>query len=233
MDVSALMTRKVVTVPPDMPVATVAALLVDRRLSAVPVVDSEQHVLGIVSEGDLMRRPETGTERHRSWFARLFAAPETAAEQFVKSHGLKAKDVMTAPAITIAPDASIADAAELMERARVKRIAVTVENRLVGIIARADLVRALATAQPAIAANVNDHDIRERLEDALERERWVPFGDIYVTVLEQTVHLWGTVRSAAQMEAIEVLARGTPGVRSVKNHLTITPSAVRGPLLLP
>ncbi len=233
MDVNGFMTRRVVTVPPEMPVAKVAALLVERRLSAVPVIDGMRHILGIVSEGDLMRRPETGTEAHRSWWLRVFAAPETLAEHYVKSHGRLAKDVMTREVVTIGPDASLGDAADLMERSRVKRLPVTHEDRLIGIISRADLVRAFVAARPAFTANEEDPAIRERLEDALEHERWVPFADIYVTVLERTAHLWGTVESATQSEAVEILAQGVPGVRNVKNHLAVGPSGVRGPLLIP
>jgi len=233
MDVDRFMTRKVVAVPPDMPVAEVAKLLVERRLSAVPVIDEERRVIGIVSEGDLMRRPETDTEAPRSWWLKAFAAPETLAERFIKSHGLKAKDVMTEEVVTIAPDVSLADAADLMEQNRVKRLPVTCEDRLVGIISRRDLVRAFVAARPVIVVDDDEAAIRERLEDALERERWVPFDDIYVTILERTAHLWGSVRSEAQSLAVELLARGVPGVRSVKNHLMVECATVRGPFLLP
>lgn len=233
MKVSSLMTRKVVTVRPEMPVAELATLLVERRLSAVPVTDGSGRVLGIVSEGDLMRRRETGTEARQPWWLRAFAAPQALAEHYVKSHGLVAKDVMTHPPLTIGPDASLGEAAELMERRRVKRLPVVQQDRLIGIIARADLVRALAAARPTLAADDDDTATRERLEDALEGEAWVPLDDIYVTVLEHTAHLWGTVRSEAQREGVEVLARNVAGVRSVKNHLTIEESAIRGPLLIP
>jgi CBS domain-containing protein len=233
MDVNRFMTRKVVAVPPDMPVVEIAKLLIERRLSAVPVIDGLRHVVGIVSEGDLMRRPETDTQAHRRWWLSVFAAPETHAQRFVKSHGLAAKDVMTTQVVTIAPDASLADAADLMERSRVKRLPVTREDRLIGIISRADLVRAFVAARPTLPTDDSDAAIRERLEDVLQRERWVPFEDIYVTVLERTAHLWGTVRSEAQSEATELLARGLPGVRDVKNHLTIDSGPIRGPLLSP
>src|SRR5665213_533262 len=141
MKVADLMTRKVVSVPPELTVVAVATLLAEKHISAVPVVDAQRGLVGIVSEGDLMRRPETGTERHTSWWLRAFSAPDTLAERYVKSHGLAAKDVMTHNVVTIAPDASLAEAAELMERNRVKRLPVTQEDRIIGIIARADLVR--------------------------------------------------------------------------------------------
>ena len=233
MQVSDLMTRKVVSVTPDTPVIKVAALLVERHLSAVPVADGEGRVLGIISEGDLMRRPETGTERHSSWLSRAFAAPDTLAEHYTKSHGLAAKDVMTADVVTVGPGTPLAEAADLMERHRVKRLPVTQNERLVGIIARADLIRALATAAPLQAGAHDDTAIRERLEDALEKERHMFAGDVHVTVLEHTAHLWGRVESATQSHAAEVLARGVAGVRSVSNHLAIRSAPVNSPLLLP
>jgi len=233
MNVFDFMTRKVVTVAPETPVIAVAKLLVERRLSAVPVTDPQGRVLGIISEGDLMRRPEIGTETHAPWWFRAFAAPDTLAKRFVKSHGLVATDVMTRGVVTIALDASLAEAAELMEQYRVKRLPVTQEDRLIGVIARADLVRALVAAPPPAAGADDDAAVRERLEDAFERERWVPFDGVAATVVGHTAHLWGSVPSDEQRKAVELLARGVPGVEAVKNHLTVEPGEVRGPLLLP
>lgn len=233
MEVSQLMTRKIVSVAPETAVADIATLLVERRLSAVPVIDPAGHVIGIVSEGDLMRRPEIGTERRRSWWLHAFTAPDTLAAHYIKSHGLRAKDVMTHPVITIGPEASLGEAADLMERRRVKRLPVTRGDRLEGVIARSDLIRALAAAQPTIAFGEDDAVIRKRLEDALEQESWVPWEDIYVTVLGRTAHLWGTVRSETQLEAVELLARGIAGIERVVNHLAVEPSSARGPLMIP
>lgn len=233
MNVAHLMTKKVVTVTPETAVADVAKLLVERRLSAVPVVDGERHVIGIISEGDLMRRPETGTEAREPWWFRMFAAPETLAQHYVKSHGLKARDVMTAPVATIDAGAPVAEAVRIMEEKRVKRLPVLREGTLAGIIARADLVRALAAARPQIATEEDDFVIRERLEAALDQQKWAPMNDIYVTVIEHRAYLWGSVRSDTQAEAAEILARGVPGVRSVESHLAVEPSAIRGPLLIP
>ena len=221
MKVSDIMTVKVITVAPDVAVGAVAARLAENHLSALPVVDERMHVLGIVSEGDLMRRREIGTQRETSWWLQLFTAPDQAAAQFIKAHGLAAKDVMSRPAATIGPDASIAEAAELMERIGVKRLPVTRNQVLAGIIARADLVRTLAAAPPLQAGAHDDTAIRMALEAALDGERWTHAAELYVTVLEHTAHLWGRVESRTLADAVEVLARGVPGVRDVKNHLTI------------
>lgn len=233
MKVSDFMTRKVVSATPTMPIAAMASLMVEQRLSALPVIDGAGRLVGIVSESDLMRRPETATERQSSWWLRLFAAPETLAERYVKSHGLTAKEIMTAKVVSIEPNASLAAAAELMDKHRVKRLPVTHDGILVGIIARADLVRALTAAPPALAGAHDDTAIRERLEEALRTEHRMIAGDVSVTVLEHTAHLWGSIESAKQSEAVALLAQRVPGVRSVRNHLVIRPSPINPPLLIP
>jgi len=233
MNVLDIMTRKVATVTPETPVLEVAALLAERRVSAVPVTDGEGRTVGIISEGDLMRRPESGTERRTPWWLGAFLWPDRLAERFIKTHGLRAEDVMTTNVVTIAPGASLAEAAQLMERHGVKRLPVTREDRIVGIVARADLVRALAAVAPARAGVEDDSTVRERLEQALERERWVPFNDLFVTVIEHRAHLWGTVHSQTQAQALQILARGVPGVASVESHLTVNPVEINSPLLIP
>jgi CBS domain-containing protein len=231
--VSDLMTRKVVSVAADMAVPLVATLLVERRLSAVPVTDGGGRILGLISEADLMRRPETGTERHASWWLRAFASRDALAEHYTKSHGLVAKDIMTTRVVTIPSDASVDEAADLMERHRVKRLPVVRSGLLVGIIARADLVRALAMAPRSPAGAHDDAAVREAVEQALEEDRRMWVGDICVTVHQHTAHLWGRVESETQSDAVRVLASRVPGVGAVKNHLAISASPVASPLLIP
>src|SRR3990172_6234919 len=101
-----VMTTPVVTVTLDTPVATIAKRLIKRRISAVPVAEADGQVVGIVSEGDLMRRPESGGERHPSWWLALLAEPQTQAREYVKSQGGRARDVMTRDVVTVAEDAS-------------------------------------------------------------------------------------------------------------------------------
>lgn len=233
MQVSDLMTRKVVSVAADMAVPLVATILVERRLSAVPVTDGGDRVLGLISEADLMRRPEMGTERQASWWLRGFASRDALAAHYTKSHGLLAKDIMTTRVVTVAPDTAIDDAAELMERHRVKRLPVIRDGLLVGIIARADLVRALAMAPPSPAGAHDDAAIREAIEQALEEDRRMWIGDICVTVHQHTAHLWGRVESETQSNAVRVLASRVPGIGAVKNHLAVSAAPVDSPLLVP
>ncbi len=122
MQASDIMTAKVVTVSVDTDVEVIARLLLERRISAVPVVDSSDPILGIVSEGDLIRRPETETERHRSWWLRLLADKAERAEEYVKSHGRRADQVMTRDVVTVSEDNKVGDIAELLEQWRIKRV---------------------------------------------------------------------------------------------------------------
>lgn len=230
MKVADVMNHKVVSVAPELPIAKLAALLVERNISAVPVTDARGRVVGIVSEGDLMRRPETGTERQPSWWLRAFAAPDTLAERYIRTHELAAKDLMTRNVVTIGADAPLGEAAELMETHKVKRLPVMRNGVLVGIISRADLVRALAAAAPGPAGAHDDQAVRERLEEELEKEPWARRSDLNVTVVNHVAHLWGIVASATQNEAMQVLARRVPGVRDVKSHLTIRPPGAIPPL---
>ena len=128
---------------------------------------------------------------------------------------------MTRAVATIGPDASLGEAAELMESKQVKRLPVTRDGFLVGIVARADLVRALVAAPPLQAGAHDDTLIRQRLEETLAGEPWISSRDVYVTVLEHEAHLWGNVKFATQSEALELLARAVPGVSNVKNHLIV------------
>jgi CBS domain-containing protein len=218
-----VMTTSVATVPPHLPVEQVAAFLLERRISAAPVVDDDERLLGIVSEGDLLRRPETGTERPRSWWLSLFASSTEAAADFIKTHGRRAVDVMTRDVVTVSEDTPLSEVAGLLERHRVKRLPVVRDGRLVGIVSRADLLRALAAARPAAAAATaaDDRTIREALM-AHMREAGLPHTHLVnVVVSDGEVHLWGLVDSTVEGEALRVAAEEIPGVRAVHSHLAV------------
>src|SRR3972149_2283575 len=142
-----VMTTQVVTVSLDAPVAEIAKQLVQRRISAVPVVDADGRPVGIVSEGDLMRRPETGGERHPSWWLALVAEAETQDREYVKSHGGRARDVMTRDLVTVTEEASLEEIATLLEKHRIKRVPVVREGKLVGIVSRANLLQGIVARQ--------------------------------------------------------------------------------------
>ncbi len=218
-----VMTADVVTVDPDARVSEIAGLLLERRISAVPVVDAERHVIGIVSEGDLMRRPELKTEkRPGSWWLSLFAAPETSAEEYAKSHGVCAGDVMTSTVVTVSEDTPLAEIANILEEKHVKRVPVTREERLVGIVSRANLLQGLATQKKDDDASfpASDQSMRDRLLDELRQLGWVRMEHINVIVKDGVVHLWGLVETSQEIKAITVAAERVAGTMAVEAHLS-------------
>ena len=221
--VADVMTKQVITTAPDTPVEAVAKLLYERQISGVPVVDGQDHVVGILSEGDLIvNTAAIGGDKPRSWWLRFFSDKESRAEDYLKAHGRTAADVMSRSPITIGPDASLAEVAQLMEKNRVKRLPVVEGGKLVGLVSRANLLRGLATAQPpASATDASDREIKGKLEKAIEAEG---FGRLINAIVQDgEVHLWGLVDTDAESRAIVVLAQGIPGVKAVENHLGIQP----------
>lgn len=162
-----VMTSPIVTAGPQTTVPEIAKLLIERRISALPVVDQGERVIGIVSEGDLMRRVENTDERHRSWWLRLFSDPATDAADFVKTHGRRAADVMTRDVVTVGEDTPLHEIAALLEERRIKRVPVVREGRVVGIVSRANLLHGLA-ARPADTPvrSADDEVIRVAAETA-------------------------------------------------------------------
>lgn len=226
-----VMTKQVVTVPPDASVPEIARLLLERRISAVPVVDADGRVLGIVSEGDLIRRPEVAGPRRRSWWLALLSGGGGDAAEYVKTHGGQASEVMSRPAVTVTEDTPAGDIARLLEERRIKRVPVVRRSKLVGIVSRADLLRGLASSKPSPrkGPRATDQAIRQKLISRLERESWAPSGQLMnVIVTDGVVHLWGLVDSAEQRKALLVAAREVSGVRGVEDHLGEVPPYLRG-----
>jgi CBS domain-containing protein len=224
------MTRNVASVSPDLPVEEVAKDMLARNISAVPVLDGSGHLVGIVSEGDLMRRTELGTEKQRSWWLRWFVGSDYQAHEFVKSHGHRASDVMTREVVTITEDTPIAEIVTLLEEHRIKRVPVMRDDRVVGIVSRANLLRAFASREVSEAAAMaqRDRDIQLSIGAALGKMPWWNKRSCNVVVSDGIVHLWGTTESAEEREAIRVMAENTTGVRGVKNHLNVVP-----PMMVP
>jgi CBS domain-containing protein len=219
MNVADIMVKDVVTVGPEASVKEVAALMLKRSISGLPVVDGGGRVLGIVSEGDLIRRPEIGTDRAKAGWVHLLLSDEARARDFVKSHGRKAREVMTQPAICVAADTPLAEVVRLMERHRVKRLPVLDGGKLAGVVTRADLLRALVARQAEPPIELNDEELRRRIVAMLRREDWAATAVVHVQVEKGVAQLWGTVESEEQREALLVAVRGTPGVKGVQPHL--------------
>jgi CBS domain-containing protein len=169
-----VMTSEVITVGEEASVQQVANLLAERGISAVPVVDSENLVIGMVSEGDLLHRAETGTERRRSWWLDMMSSTNKLAGDYIKSHSGKVKDVMTRDVISVADTTPVADIAVLLETNQIKRVPIVCDGKLVGIVSRANLVRALAMTigEEPSESDTDDRSIREKLLGELSAQRW-------------------------------------------------------------
>jgi CBS domain-containing protein len=224
-----VMTTAVVTVGPDTAVQDLAKLLSDSGISGVPVVDNGR-LLGIVSEGDLMRRAETGTERRtvrRRW--RWFDPGLEEARDYVKSRGRTVRHIMTREVISVGEEADLAEVATLMETKRIKRVPVLRDGQLVGIISRANLVRALAAIDREPATGGDDRDIRAKLLTELKGRKWAVWPE-QIVVQDGIVHLWiADTRSAAEREAVRVAAENVSGVRRVEEHVVQMPVPVYPP----
>lgn len=219
-----IMTTNVVTVKPDTKVRDVAALMLEKHISGVPVIGDDGKLVGMISEGDLLRRPELGTEKHRRRWLAFFARADEQAREFTKSHGLRARDVMTKQVLQVTEDAPLGDVVGLMEKHRVKRLPVLSKGKLVGIVSRVDLIRALAARQsePIPPPPKNDAAIRAAMNDVLRNEEWALSAVVNVVVSDGVVHLWGVIDSDEQRQALRVAAENIPGVKAVEEHLTFS-----------
>jgi CBS-domain-containing membrane protein len=216
-----VMTTDVLSVRLDTPVAEIAEVLLAKRISAVPVINDKGVLVGIVSEGDLIRRVEAGTERQRSWWLELLTGRETLAHEFVMSHARAAADVMTRPVVSVTPDTSLADIASLLEKHRIKRVPVAVNGKIVGIVSRANLIQALVVRSKAQESSVDDATLHDKIVEQLRAKVWVDPSTINVVVNNGTVELWGIVDSETEKNAIRVAVEVMPGVRQVANKLVV------------
>jgi CBS domain-containing protein len=200
----------------------VAQLLLRHRISAVPVIEADGKLVGIVSEGDLMRRAEAGTEPQRSWWLNMLARPETVASDYVRSHASLVKDVMTTKVVTVGEDEPVSHIAALLEEERIKRVPVCKDGRLIGIVSRADLLHGIATARLDRTTKI-DEEIRRVVVARMRDEAGVRDWLLNVTVSDGVVHFWGGVRSEEERRAARVAAETVVGVKEIEDHLTVVP----------
>ena len=223
-----VMTRKVLSVSPDTPVRALARFLVDHRISAAPVVGAGDVPLGVVSEGDLLRRIELGTEGRKAWWVSILSDPDDDARSFVKTHGLVAADVMTRGVVCVDPEAELSAIANLLEARRIKRVFVLSQGKVAGVITRSDVVKTLVRQPEPAAKRRVDADIHEAIESAIRKEDWAPLAFVSIAVKDGAVDLAGAVGSQAQREGLVLLARRVEGVRDVKDNLVVRPSGAWG-----
>jgi CBS domain-containing protein len=222
------MVRQVITIRPDSTIRDAAALLVAKHISAVPVTDVEGNLLGIISEGDLLRRSETDTERRRSWWLTWLVSNETLTTEFVKSHSRRVSDVMTRKVIVARPDTPLHELATLLEHHRIKRVPIVQGDKIVGLVSRANLVQALASMRNDSPTIPNDVALRDAVMAKLESEPWATTALINVTAHLGVIDVWGIVETKAQRDAIRVAVEVTPGVRTVNDNITIQPQLLTG-----
>jgi CBS domain-containing protein len=214
-----IMTRQVITVAAGASIVDAANIMLDKHISGLPVVDDAGAVVGIVSQGDFIRRAEIGTERKRGRWLKFLVGPGTAASDFVRERGRKVEEIMTPDPRTVTEDATLEDIVELMERNHVKRLPVLRGDRLVGIVTRTNLLRAVAGLTRDVPDPTADDDhIRHRIINAIEKSDWTPFG-LGVIVANGVVHLSGVITNEQSRQASIVAAENVSGVTRVHDHL--------------
>jgi CBS domain-containing protein len=220
MKVKDIMTSPVVSVEPDASIWQAVRIMLQRHISGLPVIDQHGRLVGIVSEGDFLRRAETGTQHRRPRWLELFIGPRRLADEYTRAHGRKVHEIMTPDPLTVSEDTPLDEVVRRMEKDRIKRLPVLRGSQVVGIVTRANLVHALAgVARELKPVAASDQVIRERLLKELASEPWAPVGLIDVTVRNGAVELWGTITEDSQRRALVAAAENVPGVTSVKEHL--------------
>jgi CBS-domain-containing membrane protein len=215
-----VMTTTVISVQPDATILQAARQMLQHHISGLPVIDQSGEIVGILSEGDFLRRRETGTQRKRSRWLEFLMGPGRLAAEYAYSHGNKVAEVMTRDVHTVNEDTNIEDIVELMERRRIKRVPVMRKKNVVGMVTRSNLMHAmvsLARVEPKSAKD--DASIREILLAEMQKESWAPAAMVNVVVRDGVVELWGVIIDERQRAGLKVAAENIPGVRAVKDHL--------------
>lgn len=214
-----IMTLGAATIRPDATIAQAAQLMLQYRISGLPVVDTAGNLVGIVTEGDLLRRAESGTERKRARWLEFLLGPGKLADEYVHTHSRRVDDVMSRDVVTVSQETPVSNVVEQMERHGIKRIPVLREGKVVGIISRANLLRGLARlADDAPEFIASDNVIREQIRSELDRQAWgqVP---VDISVRNGIVQLRGAILDRRLRDALRVACENVPGVKSVRDHV--------------
>lgn len=218
MRVRDVMTGNVVSVRPDDTILKAAHLMLQNRISGLPVIDQRGFLVGIVTEGDFLRRGEIGTQRQRPKWLEFLVGPGRLADEYAHASGRKIKEIMTAEPVTVNESDSLERAVRLMELRRVKRLPVLRDGELVGIVSRANLVQALVSMEREAEPQASgDFEIRERILAALAQQPWAP--QINVVVKNGVVDLWGTITDERERKACVVAAENVGNIKEVHDHI--------------
>ena len=224
MRASDVMSTPVVAAGPRITVQHVARMMINHRVSGIPIIEEDGQLIGIITEGDLLRRVEAGTERQRSRWSEWFLPNSRAAADYVKSHARRVADIMTRDVVTVSEFAALGEIADLMEQHRIKRVPVVHDGKLVGVVSRADLLRTLTSVTVSVSDEDGDRSVRNRLLTELRQHKWAALlNEADIIVSDGVVHLWGVVGSKEERQALRIVAENTPGVRDVDDHTILGP----------
>jgi CBS domain-containing protein len=220
MQVKDVMTSPVISVEPDASIWQAVRIMLQRRISGLRVIDKHGRLVGMVSEGDFLRRAETGTQRRRPNWLEFLMGPGRLADEYTRSHGRKIQDIMTPDPVIVTEETSLDEVVRTMEQRRIKRLPVVRGNEVVGIVSRANLMHALAgIARELVPTTATDEAIRAQLLTELAKEPWAPVALIDVVVRNGVVELWGTITEERQRQALIAAAENVPGVKAVHDRL--------------
>jgi CBS domain-containing protein len=215
-----IMTRSVATVEAGETVMHAIRLMLQKGISGLPVVDGSGRLVGILTEGDLLRRAETGTERRRPRWMEFLLGPGRLADEYTHTHGRKVQEIMTVEPATVTEGTPLEEIVHLMEKRQIKRVPVVRDRQLVGIVSRANLLHALASLSREVKPVAqSDVAIREQLLKDIGKQSWAPVALIDIVVRAGVVELWGTITDERQRQALIVAAENIPGVKAVHDHL--------------
>jgi CBS domain-containing protein len=220
MQAASVMTSPVLSIEPSATIADAAGLMLSSKISGLPVIAADGALVGIVSEGDFLRRGELGTKRRRPRWLEFFVSPGRVADEYVHANGRRVDEVMSRDVVTTSPQASLADVVELMTRHQVKRIPVVDGGTVVGIVTRSDLLRAFLRSQPAQGTTpVSDEQIRRDIVAELAAQPWAGSGLIHVSVEKGVAELNGAILDERERQAALVAAENVAGVKAVTDRL--------------
>jgi CBS domain-containing protein len=220
MKVRDVMTSPVISIEPDTHVLQAVRIMLQRHISGLPVVGKDGRLVGIVTEGDLLRRAETDTQKRRPRWLEFLIGPGRLADEYTRSHGRKVDEIMTAEPLTVTEDTRLEEVVKVMEKRRIKRLPVLRGNEVVGIVSRANLLHALAgVARDVKPTSTSDQVIRDLVVAEFASQPWAPVSLVNVIVRDGAVELWGTITDERERQALVVAAENVPGVKAVTDHL--------------
>jgi len=227
MNASDIMTTPALTLPQHASLADAIRLMLGRHISGVPVVDGDGRLVGILTEGDLLRRIEVGTaDHHWSGLRKFLRGPGLNAEEYVHAHSRRVADLMTPAPVSVAESTPLDEVVDILERKRIRRVPVVADERVVGVVSRADILRAVGNVVGAPAeTDADDAAVLARLHAELDRQPWFTERNLQLSVHHGTVRMEGFVTDPRMRDALRVAAQNTSGRAHVQDELEVVDPA--------